>query len=77
MFPKPLKSARLSSNYRPISLTPAISRLFEKILATRIHPHLQAYNVLPCTQSGFRPGYNIYNQLVTCLFNPFTSPAII
>ena len=61
MFPKPTKSARLASN---ISLTPAISRLFEKILVARIHQHLKIHNVLPSTQGGFRPGYNVYDQLL-------------
>lgn len=40
MIPKPGKDVNLISSYRPISLLPALSKVFEKILIGRIRPLL-------------------------------------
>ena len=42
------------SNYRPISLLPVISRLFEKRVYTRLYQYLNSNNLLVNEQSGFR-----------------------
>ena len=43
-----------SSNYRPISLLPLISKIFEKIVHDQMIDYLAQYNILYKYQSGFR-----------------------
>jgi hypothetical protein len=43
------------SNYRPISLLPALSKVFEKVLYVRMYQHLINNNILVDDQFGFRP----------------------
>lgn len=43
---------------RPISLLPALSKVFEKIIFRQLSEHLTANNLLPTVQSGFRAGYS-------------------
>ena len=45
-------------NYRPISLLPAIGKLFEKLLAFRLTNHLHTHNILSPHQFGFREKYS-------------------
>ena len=42
------------SNYRPISLLPLISKIFEKIVHDQMIDYLAQYNILYKYQSGFR-----------------------
>ena len=64
-FPDPRKLAKLKlifkkgsrmdpSNYRPISLLPLISKIFEKIVHDQMIDYLAQYNILYKYQSGFR-----------------------
>ena len=46
------------NNYRPISLLPAIGKLFEKLLSIRLTNHLHSYNILSNHQFGFRESYS-------------------
>lgn len=81
MILKPGKNPRIPANYRPISLTPSISKLFEKILVHRLHIHLNSHNLIPPSQAGFRPGVNMQDQIlrvVTSLQkNRLTRPSIL
>lgn len=43
-------------NYRPISITPCVMRLFERLLLARLKKHLDDNNILIKNQSGFRNG---------------------
>ena len=43
-----------TSNYRPISLLPLISKIFEKIVHDQMIDHLAQYNILYKYQSSFR-----------------------
>ena len=43
-----------SSNYRPISLLPLISKIFEKIVHDQMIDYLAQYNILYKYQPGFR-----------------------
>ena len=65
IFPDPCKLAKLKpifrkgsrmepSNYRPISLLPLISKIFEKIVHDQMINYLAQYNILYKYQSGFR-----------------------
>lgn len=62
LLPKPRKSRLLPQNYRPISLLPIISKLFEKLFLTRLTPFLDGY-IRP-EQFGFRKGHSTTLQLV-------------
>ena len=51
-------------NYRPISLLPCVSKVFEKLMFNRIYEHLTTHQLLTDYQSGYRPGHNTQLQLV-------------
>lgn len=44
--------------FRPISIWPTLSKLFERILKRQISNHLVSNELLSRLQSGFRPGYS-------------------
>ena len=67
VFPERLKYANITpiyksgdrsdvANYRPISLLPAFSKIFERSMYSRLNQHLQANNILATEQYGFRKG---------------------
>ena len=41
------KDPTIASSYRPISLLPCLSKLFEKVLLAKLMPYLQENNVIP------------------------------
>ena len=47
---------QILSNYRPVSLLPICSKLFEKIIFDTIFQHLMVNKSLNPNQSGFIPG---------------------
>ena len=49
---------KLTQNYRPISILPVLSKIFEKLVYTRIYSFLQQNNILNENQFGFRKGYS-------------------
>ena len=51
-------------NYRPISLLPCVSKIFEKLIFQRIYEHITFHQLLTDYQSGYRPGHNTELQLV-------------
>ena len=66
-FPDQLKIARVvpvhkredinqPSNYRPISILPAVSKVFEALLKTRINGYIESLSLLSDDQHGFRGG---------------------
>ena len=68
-FPSRLKKAtvipshkgglkRGSSNWRPISLLPLFSKLYEKVMHKRLYNHLNLYGFLAKTQFGFGKGHS-------------------
>ena len=81
-FPDPLKVAKVSpvykkgdreqpGNYRPISVLPVLSKIFEKLVNNRLIEHLEKNDILYKHQYGFREGRstklavtNLINQLV-------------
>lgn len=52
------------SNYRPISLLSCASKIFEKLIFTRIYEHVTGNALLTEKQSGYRPGHNTQLQLI-------------
>ena len=54
---------QIIKNYRPISLLPICSKLFEKIIFNNIYNFLNSSALLTKNQSGFRPGDSTINQL--------------
>lgn len=66
VFPSDLKKAkvvpvykkgnrRVSSNYRPVSLLSAVSKVFERAIYNRLMNFLSCHNILSNHQFGFRP----------------------
>ena len=52
------------NNYRPISLLPCLSKIFGKIIFSRIYQHITEFSLLSEKQSGYRPGHNTQLQLM-------------
>jgi hypothetical protein len=69
LFPDKLKVAKIIpvhkkgietsiENYRPISILPAISKIFEKVLFNQIHQHFKENNLYYAFQYGFRESHS-------------------
>ena len=63
MIPKPGKPPHEVTSYRPISLLPVISKLFEKLLIKRIKPIIEEKGVIPSHQFGFRNKHSTIDQV--------------
>lgn len=63
MIPKPGKAAEEITSYRPISLLPCLSKLFEKLLLKRLQPILINKKVIPPHQFGFRKQHSTIEQV--------------
>ena len=64
------------SNYRPVSVLPAISKLFERAFYNRLSNYLNELNILCKNQYGFRKGYStsfglidLYDKISVALDN--------
>ena len=75
-FPNKLKIARvislfkkgnpeLPSNYRPMSLLPIFSKIFEKVIYKRLYRFLEIRKVLYSLQFGFQENHSIDHALVS------------
>jgi len=60
-----------SSEYRPISVLPVLSKLFEKVLYHRVYSYLTEHNLIDKRQYGFRENHStdlaittIYDELL-------------
>ncbi|KAL1138214.1 hypothetical protein AAG570_009905 [Ranatra chinensis] len=62
MIPKPNKLHTEPSAYRPISLLPIFSKLFEKLFLKRLVPIFESQNNIPSHQFGFRPFHSTIHQ---------------
>lgn len=63
MIAKPGKPPTEPSSYRPISLLPILSKLFEKILLSRLKPVLDESKIIPDHQFGFREKHATVEQV--------------
>ena len=77
-FPDELKIARvtplyksgnrnLMSNYRPISILPTLSKIFEKLIHVRIYQFLDENQVLCNYQFGFRKAHSTVHAVQTAI----------
>lgn len=75
IFPDMLKIARVcpihkggtdhsTNNYRPISVLPVLSKVFETIMNVRIECFITKYNILCEAQHGFRKGRSCEQALL-------------
>ena len=53
------------NNYRPMSLLPICSKIFEKIIFNSLFEYLEENRLLNCNQSGFRSGDSCVHQLLS------------
>lgn len=63
MIPKPGKDETQVTSYRPISLLPTLSKLYEKMLLIKLHPILEQGNIIPAHQFGFRNQHSTIEQV--------------
>ena len=77
-FPSQLKSAKVfpvfkggaksdPSNYRPISILPTVSKLFEKHVNKHLMNYLNKHKIIHESQSGFRQKHSCQTALVKLL----------
>jgi len=52
------------NNYRPISVLPTISKLFEKVVCSQFYDFLSRFKLLHGKQSGFRPKHSCQTALL-------------
>ena len=62
---KPGKPTTSPSSFRPISVTSSISKLFERLILSRLTFHLESNHLLCTCQAGFRPGRSSLDQILT------------
>ena len=53
------------SDYRPISITPILSKLFERLLAKRLNTYAENNSLFPSQQFGFRKGLGACDAVLT------------
>jgi len=63
MLLKPGKPPEQATSYRPISLLPSMSKLFEKLLLKRLKPLIEARHLIPDHQFGFRNKHSTIEQV--------------
>ena len=54
------------ASFRPISLTSCVSKLFERIILSRLLFFLESNSILFPRQAGFRPGRSTLDQILYC-----------
>ena len=59
-------SSSENSNYRPISVLPVVSRLFEKLIYDQLYTYLSNNHLLFTGQSGFQLFHSVLTSLLKC-----------
>ena len=57
-------SKAIAANYRPVSLTSHLIKLFERVLRKHIVKYLEEYQIIHSSQHGFRPCRSCLTQLL-------------
>ena len=52
------------ANYRPISITPVLSKVFERLVAVRLGRFMEHCGMLPTTQFAYRKGLGTCDALL-------------
>ena len=52
------------SNYRPISVLPSFSKIFEKLVYSRLYNYLSKLNIITESQFGFRSKHSSFMALI-------------
>ena len=60
-------------NYRPISLFPICSKIFERLIYNQMFTFFTENNLISPNQSGFRPGDSCVNQLLAITYEIYKS----
>lgn len=71
---KPGKNPNDTTSYRPISLLPILSKVFEKIFLQRLKPILDNNELIPDHQFGFRSQHGTIEQvhrIINIIYNAF------
>ena len=66
-------SKQIVDNYRPVSLLPICSKIFEKLIFDSIYEFLDENNLFNSNQSGFRPNDSCIHQLIDITHNIFSA----
>ena len=61
---KPNKNSKDINSYRPISITPTISKLVEKMIVARLTWYLDKNDLLNPNQAGFRKKFSICDPII-------------
>ena len=67
----------ITASFRPISLTFCVSKLFERIILSRLLFFLESNSILSPRQAGFRPGRSTLDQILylsQSISDGFTNP---
>ena len=62
---KSVTAGSCPSDYRPISITPILSKIFERLLAKRLNAFAEINNLFPNQQFGFRKGLGACEAVLT------------
>ena len=84
IFPNELKIAKVlplykngdctqMTNYRPVSILPIFSKIFEKIMYVRLLSFINKHKILYKYQFGFRPGFSTNTALIFLLDKIFSA----
>ena len=55
------------NNYRPVSVLPVFSKIYEKIVYKRLYDYIVLHNILYDNQFGFREKHSSYMALITLM----------
>ena len=61
------------ANYRPISMFPFLSKMFEKLMCARLDTYLKSNNILWTNQFGFYKNYNTSDAIIEFLDYVYSS----
>ena len=84
IFPESFKTAKIilifksgdsnsTVNYRPISMLPFVSKIFEKLMCARLDSYLKSNYILCANQSGFRKNSKTSDAIIEFFDNVYSS----